>query len=143
MAQQEAKRMSSTERVYEAVQELRSLEQIATRVTVAELTGLKQDVVDDRLRALVDNGRLSRLIRGVYEVVDSHPPARAISKTLMPDGSVKLEVGDEILTLTPREDRILATILVGAATQAIQIETVRQFTTLMTSSIINVEKANV
>ncbi len=143
MAQQEAKRMSSTERVYEAVQELRSLEQIATRVTVAELTGLKQDVVDDRLRALVDNGRLSRLIRGVYEVVDRHPPARAISKTLMPDGSVKLEVGDEILTLTPREDRILATILVGAATQAIQIETVRQFTTLMTSSIINVEKANV
>lgn len=93
---QEAKPMRSTERVYEAVQELRSLEQIATRVTVAELTGLNQAIVDDRLRALVDDGRLSRLIRGVYEVVDSHPPARAISKTLMPDGSVKLEIGDII-----------------------------------------------
>lgn len=142
MAHQEAKPMRSTERVYEAVQELRSLEQIATRVTVAELTGLNQAIVDDRLRALVDDGRLSRLIRGVYEVVDSHPPARAISKTLMPDGLVKLEIGDEVLTLTPREDRMLASILAGSATQAIQIETVRQLTTLMTGSIINVEKAN-
>ena len=60
---------NSTEQVYAAVQELREQGQIATRESVMELTGLKLSIVDDRLRALVDDGRLRRLIRGVYELV--------------------------------------------------------------------------
>lgn len=45
--------------------ELRELEQVATRESVTELTGLKLSIVDDRLRTLVNDGRLKRLIRGV------------------------------------------------------------------------------
>lgn len=55
---------STTQRVYDAVQELRELGQEATRHTVAQLTGLKMSVVDDRLRTLADEGRLRRLVRG-------------------------------------------------------------------------------
>ena len=40
-----------------------------------------------------------------------HTPARPMSKTVIPDGSVKLEIGDDILTLTPREDRMLANLM--------------------------------
>ena len=62
-----SKPIPSTERIFQAVRELRAMDQIATRDTVAELTGLKMTVVDDRLRALVDDGKLKRLLRGVYE----------------------------------------------------------------------------
>lgn len=55
---------SSTDQIYAAVQELRELGQEATRHTIAQLTGLKMTVVDDRLRTLADDGRLRRLVRG-------------------------------------------------------------------------------
>lgn len=115
----------SSQRVYEAVRELRAADQIATRETVAELSGLKLSVVDDRLRFLVDDGKLKRLIRGIYELVEQYPPARAISKTVLPGGYVKLEIGDELLTLTPQEDRALALLQAGAAAQVAAIETGR------------------
>ena len=68
------KPIPSTERIFQAVRELRAMDQIATRDTVAELTGLKMTVVDDRLRALVDDGKLKRLLRGVYELVEVSVP---------------------------------------------------------------------
>lgn len=115
--------VTSTQRVYDAVIDLHRLEQIATRETVAELTGLKLAIVDDRLRALVDDERLKRVLRGVYVPVETHPPARDISKTILSDGSVKIEIGDEVLTLTPREDRMLASLMAGTSAQAIAIQT--------------------
>lgn len=114
---------TSTQRIYEAVCELHSLEQVATRDTVAELTGLKLAIVDDRLRALMDDGKLKRVLRGVYVPVEVHPPARCISKTVLTDGTVKIEIGDDVLTLTPREDRALAMLQVGAVMQVLGIAT--------------------
>ena len=103
-----SKPIPSTERIFQAVRELRAMDQIATRDTVAELTGLKLSVVDDRLRTLVDDGKLKRLLRGVYELVESFPEPRAISKTVLPNGAVVYDIGDEVLTLSPQEARVLA-----------------------------------
>lgn len=114
---------TSTQRIYEAVCELHALEQVATRDTVAELTGLKLAIVDDRMRALMGDGKLKRVLRGVYVPVEVHPPARSISKTVLTDGTVKIEIGDDVLTLTPREDRALAMLQVGAAMQVLGIAT--------------------
>ena len=97
------------------------MEQVATRETVAELTGLKMGIVDDRLRALMDDGKLKRVLRGVYVPVEVHPPARCISKTVLTDGTVKIEIDDEVLTLTPREDRALAMLQAGAVMQVLGI----------------------
>ena len=80
-------------------------------------------IVDDRLRALMDDGKLKRVLRGVYVPVEVHPPARCISKTVLTDGTVKIEIGDEVLTLTPREDRALAMLQVGAVMQVLGIAT--------------------
>lgn len=135
-----SKPVTSTDRIYDAVRELRSLEQIATRETVAELTGLKLSVVDDRLRALVDDGRLKRLLRGIYELVEAYPASRAISKTIVGNGYVKIEIGDQLLTLTPSEDRDLAMLQAGAAGQAVLINSTNQHLYLATELAAKVEK---
>ena len=132
--------ITSTERVYEAVRELRAQEQIATRETVAELTGLKQGIVDDRLRTLVDDGRLKRLLRGIYELVEVYPPMRAMSKTILPDGWIKLEIGDYVLLLSPTEDRTLSLLQAGAAAQVAAIETGRQHLFVATELAAKVER---
>lgn len=67
------KALTSTQRIFDAVRDLREVDQIATRETVAELTGLKLSIVDDRLRALVDDGKLKRLLRGIYELGVTFP----------------------------------------------------------------------
>lgn len=125
----------STERIFSAVRELRAAEQIATRETVAALTGLKLSIVDDRLRALVDDGRLKRLIRGVYELVEAYPAPCAISKTVLPNGYVKYEIGDELITLTPKEDRILTLLQRGTATEVVELS----FETLITPLMQEIE----
>ncbi len=136
----QAKPLTSTQRVFDAVRDLRGQDQIATRETVAELTELKLSIVDDRLRTLVDDGKLKRLLRGVYELVEVFPPKRLISKTLMPNGYVKIEIGDQLLTLSPSEDRDLALLQVGSATQGAVIESSRQHLFLATELAARVEK---
>lgn len=105
----------------QAIVELHNLQQVATRYTVQALTGMPLGRVDDRIKALVIQERIKRQLKGQYVPVETHPPARAISKTLMPDGMVKIEIGDDVLTLTPAEDRALSTLMAGAATQVAQI----------------------
>ena len=116
----------STEKVYQAVRELRNADQIATRETVAELTGLKLSVVDDRLRHLVNVGHLRRLIRGVYEVKTQFWPPRQISKTVLPDGLTQIEIGDMCVELTPQEVRRLSALLAGDLYSAMVIHSTNQ-----------------
>ena len=115
-------RKPSAEVVFEAVCDLHSEERAVTRETLAQITGLKLSVVDDRLGVLVDDGLIHRVQRGVYVPAAQHPPARPISKTILPGGMVKIEIGDDVLTLTPRESRALGEIQAGAAHQYIEIE---------------------
>lgn len=134
------KPIPSTERIYQSVRELRAMDQIATRETVAELTGLKLSVVDDRLRNLVDDGKLKRLLRGVYELVESFPEPRAISKTVLPSGAVVYDIGDDVLTLSPQEARVLAELSMGAAGTAVLINSTNQHLYLATELAAKVEK---
>jgi hypothetical protein len=111
------RRKSSTLIVLEAVEDLHAMEQVVTRETLVEHTGLKLAIVDDRIGALIEDGQVHRVRNGVFVPAAKHPPARAICKTVMPDGFIKLEIGDEVLTLTPREDRALAALQAGVAVQ--------------------------
>ena len=135
-----SKPIPSTERIFQAVRELRAMDQIATRETVAELTGLKLSVVDDRLRNLVDDGKLKRLLRGVYELVESFPEPRTISKTVLPNGAVVYDIGDDVWTLSPQEARVLAELSMGAAGTAVLINSTNQHLYLATELAAKVEK---
>jgi len=108
--------------VQEAVEDLHRLEQIVTRETLAEHIGLKLSIIDDRLKALQLDGHIVRVQRGVYVPVVRHPPARAISYTELPDGTVVLDIGDDVTHLTPREARTLGGMLGMKAIQASQID---------------------
>lgn len=131
--------ITSTQRIFDAVRDLREVDQIATRETVAELTGLKMAIVDDRLRALVDDGKLKRLLRGVYELVETFPEPRPIYCGILHSGMVKLELGEDVLTLTPSEARRTARALGGFAEDARVIESTRTHLFLATELAAKVE----
>ena len=113
---------STAEIVFEAIQDLHVHEQIVTREILAELTGLKLTTIDDRLAHLVDNGRIRRVQRGVFVPMEQHRPARPISRTLCPDGTTVLEVGETVMILSPRESRMIGELMAGSSQQYAAIE---------------------
>ena len=113
---------SNAEIVLSAVQDLHAREQIVTREILAELTGLKLTTIDDRLGHLVDTGRIRRVQRGVFVPLEQHRPARPISRTLCPDGTTVLEVGDTVMILSPRESRMIGELMAGSSQQYAAIE---------------------
>ncbi len=113
---------SNTEILLEAIEDLHALEQIVTRETLMEHTGLKLTVIDDRVALLIDSGQVHRVQRGVFVPAPQHKPARIISKTVLPGGIVKIEIGDDVWTLTPRENRMLGELMAGAGQQSAAIE---------------------
>ena len=114
---------SNAETILEAIEDLHNQEQIVTRTTLANLTGLQLSIIDDRLSYLVDSGQIIRVQRGVFIPAPKHRPSRIMSKMVLPDGTVKIEIGDdEVLTLTPREARNLGNLMVAEAMQYANIE---------------------
>lgn len=66
--------------------------------------------------------RQTRVERGVYVPVIQHPVSRIMSKMVLPDGTIKIEIGDDVLTLTPKEARTLGNLVVAEAMQYSNIE---------------------
>ena len=113
---------SNAEVVLGAIEDLHAREQVVTREILAELTGLKLTTIDDRLGHLVDTGKIRRVQRGVFVPLEQHRPARPISRTLCPDGTTVLEVGDTVMILSPRESRMIGELMAGSSQQYAAIE---------------------
>ena len=132
-----AARKATKDYVLEEIIDLHASEQIVTRETLADFTGRKLAIIDEALRTLVNEEKVARVQRGVYVPVVQHPVARVVSLTVLPDGTVKLEIGDDhVLTLTPREARSVGVTLGGLAAQAAAIEAGHQ-AALMASAFNN------
>lgn len=56
------------------------------------------------------------------EALEQHKPARPISRTLCPDGTTVLEVGDTVMILSPRESRMIGELMAGSSQQYAAIE---------------------
>lgn len=133
-------RRTSSNLILEAAEELHNLEQLVTRDSLAQHTGLKPGIIDDRLKVLVGDGRLVRVERGVYMPLAPHKPARQISHTELPDGTVVLDIGDEVMHLTPKEARTLGAMLGARALQATQIELGNQAAVMAAELALKVRK---
>ena len=134
---------SNAETILEAIEDLVNQEQIVTRETLAQLTDLKLSIVDDRLSYLVDSGQIIRVQRGVFIPTPKHRVARLMSKMVLPDGTVKIEIGDDqILTLTPREARNLGNLMVAEAMQYANIEMGHHMAILQSEVTGQVRKLN-
>lgn len=109
---------SKKQQVLETVIELHGREIPVSRANIAKaLDDIKPTYIDDCLKELVDDELIYRVCSGVYAPVAQHPPARALYKTILPDGIVKLEIGDDVLTLTPKEARTLGGLMYAEATE--------------------------
>ena len=115
--------ITNRQKVLDAVIDLHNQEQIVTRETLSNVLDLKQSIIDDNLSTLANDGEIHRIQRGVYVPTIEHKPARGVWKCVLPCGTVKIEVGDDIvLTLTPKEARILGSMMMGDAMQYSNIE---------------------
>lgn len=103
--------------VLEAVIDLYNKEIPASRTTISQTTGIKQSTVDECLKALANDEYIYRLCNGIYAPVAQHPAARIVSKIVLQDGTVKIDIGDDVLTLTPKEARALGSLLLSEATE--------------------------
>lgn len=92
----------NSEIVLRTITDLCDHNQGASRQRIVELTGLKMATVDDQIESLKTKGLIRSLYAGVYEPIDQQED-RLISTTSLPRGRMKLEVGDVVLDLTPRE----------------------------------------
>ncbi|MHA3061612.1 hypothetical protein ACX1N5_11780 [Acinetobacter sp. ANC 4636] len=134
---------SNAELLLEAIEDLHNQEQIVTRETLSQLTGLKLSIIDDRLSYLVDSGYIIRVQRGVFIPAPKHRPSRLMSKTVLPDGTVKIDIGDnDVLTLTPREARALGNLMVAEAMQYSNIEMGHHMAILQSEVTSQVRKLN-
>lgn len=106
-------RVLNSSSVFQAIRDLYNNDQIVTREAVCRATGLKMSVVDDHISRLLTHEKVIRVRSGVYRPTDPHPPARPISKTVLPSGIVKLEIDDIVLDLTPAEARALGSLFAG------------------------------
>jgi len=120
------KAITSTQLVLEAVQDLAAQEQDVTREALQAATGLSLHIVDERIRVLINDGKVLRLERGLYAPAETFHETRAMSRTILPGGIVKYEIGDMVLSLSPQEDRNLADLSAGALVKLIGIEGNRQ-----------------
>lgn len=98
--------------VLQAIVDLCEHNQAASRARIADITGMKLSTLDERIFDLKAAGLIRSPAMGIFEPIDQSPD-RPVSTTSMPFGKTKIEVGDEILTLTPREAFALAKALGG------------------------------
>jgi hypothetical protein len=132
---------SNSDLILDAIKDLHAQEQIVTRETLAEVTGLKMTVIDDRVALMIDNGVVHRVQRGVYVPAPEHKPARIITQTLLPGGTIKLEIGDDhVIALTPREGRMVGQVMSGCARQYTEIEAGHQAAVLAAELAVKLRK---
>lgn len=99
--------------IWATILELRDTERRINRRALADLTGLKPGIVDDHVERWIEKDQLRRAGNGELEVIEQFPATRPISKTTMPNGLVKLEIGSDLVELTPKESRVIAREFAG------------------------------
>ena len=114
------KEITSTQLVLNAARDLHAMDQDITREALVAATGLKQHSV------LCGDDRMKRIGRGAFVLGEQYHEARAMSKTLLPSGEVKYEVGDQLLELTSYEDGVLMLLACGPIHQMTLADATRQ-----------------
>lgn len=124
--------------IWDTMLALREAGQAISRQRIMELTGLRYTQVDDHVGRWIEEGRLRRVVDGVYELADPLPEPRAVSVTDLHDGMVLIEVGDQEVRLYTPETRALARQLAGFAQQLGQLQTQHDMGALLVDSTVRI-----
>lgn len=131
--------LSSSEVVYQCIEDLSAAGfYVAHRSRVALLTGLPQTVVDESFATLIENQRLRKTTPGYVELVDRFCDDDAISKTVLRGGLTVIEVGDQMMKLSPRAARVVGQMLIGDSLMMMRIQSERE----MQDNLVRLEKKN-
>lgn len=117
--EEEVATISTTELVYRCIAEFRETGRVASRATIRERTNLPLTIVDERVKHLKAIGRirLAGNVAGIFEPTVDQSEDRAISTTILPNGRVKLEIGDSVIEVSLREARHIGAAFGGFALQ--------------------------
>lgn len=122
--------------IWDTILALRDAGQAISRQRLMELSGLRYTLVDDHISRWIEEGRLRRVIDGVYELTDPVPEPRAVSVTDLHDGVTLIEVGDQEMRLYAPEARALARQLGGYALQYAQLQTQHDLGALLAEATV-------
>jgi hypothetical protein len=84
----------------------------ASRQAVADDLGVPFELVDAHFDRLLDAGRIRRVIAGVFEPTDILPN-KIISVTQLPEGNVRVDIGDVCVDLNQADIRTMLSLLGG------------------------------
>lgn len=102
--------------VFECIQDLHNHREPATREYLASRFGVALMVMDHHIKQLLSSDRIVKISSGVYAPKFVEPQSRAVSTTFLNNGFIKLEIGDQVLQLTPTESRWVAKAMAGLIT---------------------------
>lgn len=119
---QSKSRFANGHLIWQTIVDLHNRELRISRRAIAEITGIKPGIVDDHVERWVEKDQLRKIGNGELQLVQQFPATRPIFKSSLPNGLVKVEVGSDLLELTPAEARILARDLAGHAAELTDIE---------------------
>jgi hypothetical protein len=105
---------STREKVYQCILELHMTGRIPTREAIMRETGLKYSMVDNHFKTLREDGRIEKVVNGVYEPVQTWED-KVVSSTMLDDGRAALEIGEIKIIITPRDARNILKVLGGFA----------------------------
>ena len=108
LAEEKRDRFKNGHLIWDTILELRNSERRINRRALADITGLKPGIVDDHVERWIEKDQLRRAGNGELEVIEQFPASRPVSVTGLRSGLVKLEVGSDLLELTPTEARDIA-----------------------------------
>lgn len=120
------KEKSSRETIWDTICDLHSKGQVASRTLLVDLTGLKFGVVDDHCSAMIEDMELLRIAPGVFEPMPQYRQAEAVSTTMLPNNILKVEIGDKVMDLVPKEYRALGQLMAGYGMEFSNIQSGRE-----------------
>lgn len=122
--------------IWDTILALRENGQAISRQRLMELTGLRYTLVDDHISRWIEEGRMRRVVDGVYELTEPMPEPRAVSVTDLHNGQTMIECGDQVIHLWPTEIRALGLRLVGSAMQFAQLQTQHDMSALLVEATV-------
>ena len=122
--------------IWETILALRENGQAISRQRLMELTGLRYTLVDDHISRWIEEGRMRRVVDGVYELTEPMPEPRPVSVTDLHDGMTLIEVGDQELRVWQPEARVIGLRLVGNAMQFAQLQTQHDMSALLVEATV-------
>lgn len=101
--------------VWDAVLSLAAEERSISRQVLRDVTGLALSIIDDHVERLIQRDKLRKVGKGLLEVVQRFRESRPFCLIDLPNGELKVEIGDDLLELTPNEAMRLGRSLMGRA----------------------------